>query len=87
MFSFNHSDREFNNVIGFRKDMARSFPFQKKNVKITKMIKETGMKVQASIQGEQIRVTGKKRDDLQDVMAFLRQAKVDIPLQFTNFRD
>jgi len=55
--------------------------------KITKMIKEAGFKVQASIQGDQIRVTGKKRDDLQEVMAMLRQAKVAIPLQFVNFRD
>lgn len=55
--------------------------------KITKMIKDTKMKVQASIQGEQIRVTGKKRDDLQQVIAFLKQADVKIPLQFTNYRD
>ena len=55
--------------------------------KIVKLIKDAGLKVQASIQGEQVRVTGKKRDDLQEVMAFLRQAKVEIPLQFTNFRD
>jgi uncharacterized protein YajQ (UPF0234 family) len=55
--------------------------------KITKLIKESGLKVQASIQGDQVRVTGKKRDDLQDVMALLRSGKVEIPLQFTNFRD
>lgn len=55
--------------------------------KITKIIKESGLKVQAAIQGDQIRVTGKKRDDLQDVMATLRSAKVEIPLQFVNFRD
>lgn len=56
--------------------------------KITKAIKESGIKVQASIQGDQVRVTGKKRDDLQEVMAFLRNDKtVDLPLQFTNFRD
>jgi uncharacterized protein YajQ (UPF0234 family) len=55
--------------------------------KITKLIKESGLKVQASIQGDQVRVTGKKRDDLQDAMALLRSGKVEIPLQFTNFRD
>lgn len=55
--------------------------------KIVKIIKESQMKVQAAIQGEQIRVTGKKRDDLQEVIAMLRQAKVEIPLQFINFRD
>lgn len=55
--------------------------------KITKLIKESGLKVQASIQGDQVRVTGKKRDDLQEVMAMLRASKVEIPLQYTNFRD
>lgn len=55
--------------------------------KLTKLIKESGIKVQASIQGDQVRVTGKKRDDLQDVMAMLRAAKLDIPVQFENFRD
>lgn len=55
--------------------------------KIIKMIKDTGLKVQASIQGDQIRVTGKKRDDLQEVMSALKNAKVEIPLQYTNFRD
>jgi cyclic-di-GMP-binding protein len=55
--------------------------------KITRLIKDSGLKVQASIQGDQIRVMGKKRDDLQDVMALLREAKVAIPLQFTNFRE
>lgn len=56
--------------------------------KITKAIKDSGIKVQASIQGDQVRVTGKKRDDLQEVMAMLRNDKtVGIPLQFTNFRD
>jgi len=55
--------------------------------KIVKMIKEGQLKVQAAIQGEQIRVTGKKRDDLQQVIAMLREAKVALPLQFINFRD
>lgn len=55
--------------------------------KITKLIKDAGFKVQAAIQGDQVRVTGKKRDDLQEVIAMLRSAKVEIPLQFINFRD
>lgn len=55
--------------------------------KITKMIKDAGLKVQASIQGDEIRVTGKKRDDLQEVMAMLRSAKTPLPLQYLNFRD
>lgn len=55
--------------------------------KVVKMIKEAKLKVQAAIQGDQVRVTGKKRDDLQEVIAFLREAKLNLPLQFENFRD
>lgn len=54
---------------------------------MVKMIKQSKTKVQAAIQGEQLRVTGKKRDDLQAIIALLKDAKVDIPLQFKNFRD
>jgi len=55
--------------------------------KIVKKIKEAKMKVQAQVQGEQVRVTGKKRDDLQQVMALLRDEDFGAPLQFSNFRD
>lgn len=57
--------------------------------KITKLIKDQKMKVQASIQGEQVRVTGKKRDDLQEAIAMLRAnvETIGMPLQFENFRD
>lgn len=55
--------------------------------KIVAQIKDSKAKVQAAIQGEQVRVTGKKRDDLQEVMALLRGAELDMPLQFNNFRD
>ncbi|HFQ13699.1 MAG TPA: YajQ family cyclic di-GMP-binding protein [Gammaproteobacteria bacterium] len=55
--------------------------------KIVKMIKDRKLKVQAAIQGEKVRVTGKKRDDLQTVIAMLKEAKLDMPLQFNNFRD
>lgn len=55
--------------------------------KLVKLIKETQVKVQAAIQGEQVRVTGKKRDDLQEVMSALRESKIAIPIQFVNFRD
>lgn len=55
--------------------------------KLVKQIKDKKLKVQTAIQGDQLRVTGKKRDDLQQVMAFLREADVGIPLQFNNFRD
>lgn len=50
-------------------------------------IKESKIKVQAQVQGEQLRVTGKKRDDLQAVMALLKAAELGVPLQFQNFRD
>ncbi len=56
--------------------------------KITKMIKDDKkLKVQTQVQGDQVRVTGKKRDDLQAVIAMLREADLEIPLQFNNFRD
>jgi len=55
--------------------------------KIVKLIKQEKIKVQAAIQGEQVRVTGKKRDDLQAVMALLKSSDIDLPMQFQNFRD
>lgn len=63
---------------GIEKELAK---------KIVKLIKDSKIKVQAQIQGEQVRVTGKKRDDLQAVMQLLREASLEQPLQFTNFRD
>lgn len=55
--------------------------------KIVKHVKELKMKVQAAIQGDKLRVTGAKRDDLQKVMAELRKGDFGVPLQFDNFRD
>lgn len=64
---------------GIDKDLSR---------KIVKLIKETKIKVQAAVQGESVRVTGKKRDDLQGIMAMLKDSDaIDMPLQFNNFRD
>ena len=63
---------------GLDKDLAR---------KMVKLIKDSKLKVQAAIQGEKVRVTGKKRDDLQQVIAMLKEAKLDLPLQYNNFRD
>ena len=60
---------------------------QELSKKITQMIKSSKIKVQASVQGESIRVNGKKRDDLQTTMAKLKQAKLSLPLQYKNFRD
>ncbi|MGD8111828.1 YajQ family cyclic di-GMP-binding protein [Vibrio sp. TRT 21S02] len=55
--------------------------------KVVKLIKDAKLKVQASIQGEKVRVTGKKRDDLQSVIALMRDAELGQPFQFENFRD
>jgi hypothetical protein len=55
--------------------------------KIVKAVKESKLKLQASIQGESVRVTGAKRDDLQEAMAMLRKDVPDMPLEFNNFRD
>lgn len=63
---------------GIDKEMAK---------RIVKLVKESKVKVQASVQGDQVRVTGKKRDDLQQVIALLREADLGLPLQFQNFRD
>jgi cyclic-di-GMP-binding protein len=66
-------------IVGISSDKARE---------INRLIKEKGPKgVGSQTQGEQIRVTGKKRDDLQDVMALLKAADLGVPLQFQNFRD
>jgi cyclic-di-GMP-binding protein len=63
---------------GLEQDLAK---------KIVKRVKDAKLKVQAQIQGDQVRVTGKKRDDLQQVIAMLREAQLEQPLQFENFRD
>lgn len=56
--------------------------------KINKLVKDMGVKnLSSSIQGDQVRVTGKQRDDLQSAIAFFKDADLDVPLQFTNFRD
>jgi uncharacterized protein YajQ (UPF0234 family) len=63
---------------GIEKELAKT---------IVKLVKESKIKVQASIQGEQVRITGKNRDDLQQAIALLKGAGLEQPLQFTNFRD
>ncbi len=63
---------------GIDRDMAKT---------ITKMTKDAKLKVQAQVNGDKVRIQGKKRDDLQEVMALLREAELDMPLQFENFRD
>ena len=63
---------------GIDKEMAK---------KLTRIIKDSRLKVQSSIQGDQVRVSGKKRDDLQEVISILKNSGIDIPLQYVNFRD
>jgi uncharacterized protein YajQ (UPF0234 family) len=60
---------------------------QKLGKEIVKAIKDAKLKVQTAIQGDELRVTGKKRDDLQEAIALIRGGKLELPLQFTNFRD
>jgi uncharacterized protein YajQ (UPF0234 family) len=55
--------------------------------KVSRLLKDSKLKVQAQIQGEKVRVTGKKRDDLQEAIALLRKTTFEVPLQFNNFRD
>ncbi|NLC23996.1 YajQ family cyclic di-GMP-binding protein [Oxalobacter vibrioformis] len=55
--------------------------------KIVKLVKDSKLKVQASIQGDSVRVTGAKRDDLQSAIAMLKKDVTDLPLEFNNFRD
>ena len=63
---------------GIDSDLAR---------KLVKMVKGSKLKVQAAIQGDKLRISGKKRDDLQSIIALLKKADVDLPLQYENFRD
>lgn len=77
-----HSGKRYSKSVplkqGIETDLAK---------KIVKMIKDSKIKVQTQIQGDSIRVTGKKRDDLQEVIALIRKAELGQPFQFNNFRD
>lgn len=79
---FTHSGKNYSGEVklkqGIDKELAK---------KIVKLIKESKLKVQAQVQGEQVRVTGKSRDDLQQVMALVKSGELGQPFQFTNFRD
>jgi len=76
--SMNETRQEITVRQGIDKELAKT---------LTRLIKDTRLKVQSSIQGEQVRITGKKRDDLQQVIAAVKAAKVELPLQYINFRD
>lgn len=77
-----HSGRTFSLIMTFKQGIDQ--PTAKE---IVKLIKEHKLKAQTSIQGEKIRVTGKKRDELQECIALLKKSDIELPLQFENFRD
>ena len=77
-----HSGKTVSQIVKFKEGVDQ--PTAKK---LVKLIKDKKLKVQVAIQGEQLRVTGKKRDDLQAVMQMVKQADLGLPFQFNNFRD
>ena len=77
-----HSGKTFSLNMTFRQGIDQ--PTAKA---IVKLLKEKKLKVHASIQGDKVRVSGKKRDDLQEAIAVLRESDIELPLQFNNFRD
>ncbi|WDE06490.1 YajQ family cyclic di-GMP-binding protein [Thalassomonas viridans] len=77
-----HSGKTFSRKVTFKEGIEQ--PVAKK---VVKLIKDSKLKVQAAIQGDQVRVTGKKRDDLQAVMQMVREADMEQSFQFKNFKD
>jgi len=77
-----HSGKNWSQKVSFKEGIEQ--PVAKK---VVKLIKDAKLKVQAAIQGEHVRVTGKKRDDLQAVMKLVREAELEQSFQFTNFKD
>lgn len=77
-----HSGRTFSLTMTFKQGIDQ--PLAKD---IVKSLKESKIKIQTSIQGDKIRVTGKNRDDLQECIALLKKSEIEFPLQFENFRD
>ncbi|WP_028110543.1 YajQ family cyclic di-GMP-binding protein [Ferrimonas futtsuensis] len=77
-----HSGKTFSRNVKFKQGIEQ--PTAKK---LVKMIKDSKLKVQAQIQGDKLRITGKKRDDLQAVMVLVREAELGQPFQFENFRE
>ncbi|PJD92864.1 MAG: YajQ family cyclic di-GMP-binding protein [Legionella sp.] len=77
-----HSGKTFTLTMVFKQGIDQ--PVAKE---IVKQLKDSKIKVQASIQGDKVRISGKNRDDLQESMAFLKKSDIELPLQFNNFRD
>lgn len=80
-------DPEKNIAEAWQKVVLKHGIDQETGKKIVKQLKDSGLKVQAQLQGDKVRVTGKQRDDLQMAIALLRKAELGVPLQFENFRD
>lgn len=80
--NFNHAGKTFSQEVTFKVGVEQTVA-----KKVVKLIKDSKLKVQASIQGEKIRVTGKKRDELQAVMQLIRNAELEQTFQFNNFKD
>jgi len=78
----NHTGKTFTQKVTFQEGIEQ--PVAKK---LVKLIKDSKLKVQAAIQGEKVRITGKKRDDLQAVMQLVRSAELEQSFQFDNFKD
>lgn len=79
---FSHSGKTYSVLIKLKQGIDKEI-----GKKIVKFIKETKLKVQVQVQSEQVRVTGKSRDELQSVMSLIKTTDFGQPLQFTNFRD
>ena len=77
-----HSGKRFHLTVKFKQGIEKETA-----KKLVKLIKDSKIKVQVAIQGDVVRVTGKKRDDLQETMALVRGAELGQPMQFQNFRD
>ncbi|RUO29312.1 YajQ family cyclic di-GMP-binding protein [Aliidiomarina sedimenti] len=77
-----HSGKNFSYHVNFKQGIEQPVAKQ-----IIKKLKDAKIKVQASIQGEKVRVNGKKRDDLQEAIALLKNSDIELPLQYENFRD
>lgn len=80
-------DAEVNLATAKQQVTLRQGVDQELGKKIQRLVKDSKLKVQAAIQGNQLRITGKQRDDLQEAIALLRSAKLEFPLQYKNFRD
>ena len=84
--TYGKTEAAFEGTIRQKVTLAQGVPAEKAK-EINKLVKESKLKVQSQLQDEQVRVTGKNRDDLQEVMAMVRKADLGLDFNFTNFRD